>query len=70
MLSDASKKAAKVNGMRRPRPCISLISVLWLATRIAPAQKNSVILPNACIAMCMAPPTTPAVVASMAPSTT
>ena len=49
---------------------MSLISVLCAATMIAPAQKNSVILPKACIAMCIAPPTTLHVVASAAPSTT
>ena len=69
-LSAPMAKAAKVNGIRRPSPAMSLISVLCAATMIAPAQKNSVILPKACIAMCIAPPTTLHVVARAAPRTT
>ena len=64
------KNAPMVNGMVRPSPRISLILVLWVATRIAPAQKNSVILPKACMAMCNPPPTTPQGLASIAPRTT
>ena len=37
---------------------------------IAPAQKKRVILPKACMAMCMPLPITPQLFASMAPSTT
>ena len=63
----AIKKAAMVIGICCPRPRISLIFDLWVATRMAPAQKNSVILPKACIAICIELPTTPAEVASKAP---
>ena len=47
MLMLAIRQAPMVSGMRRPSPPISVIRVLWVATRMAPAQKNSVILPNA-----------------------
>jgi len=69
MLRLPIRKAKVVIGMTRPIPRIWLISVLWAATRMAPAQKNSVILPKACMAMCMPPPTTLISVASIAPST-
>ena len=41
-----TRKAPKVQGMRRPSPSSSLTCVLWVATRIAPAQKNRVIFAN------------------------
>jgi hypothetical protein len=69
MLSDPTKNAPKVIGMVRPRPCIRLISFSCAATMIAPAAKNSVILPKACIAMCIPPPMIPSSLASIAPST-
>ena len=70
MDSAPTVKAAIVHGIRRPIPVSSLTLVLCAATKIAPAQKNSVILPNACMARCMAPPTTLAVLASIAANTT
>ena len=69
MLIEPSAKAPMVKGMARPMPSSSLTFVLCAATRIAPAQKKSVIFPMACIAMCMPPPMTPAPVASAAPRT-
>ena len=60
---------AAAMGMRRPSPSSSLIRLLWLATRMAPAQKNRVILPKACMTMCSPPPMKPAAVAVAAPST-
>ena len=57
-----------VSGIFLPRPFNWLISVLCAATMIAPAQKNKVILPKACMTMCMPPPITPHTLASMAPS--
>ena len=70
MLMLAIRKAPMVSGMRRPSPPISLIRVLWVATRMAPAQKNSVILPNAWVTICMVPPMIPAAFAMSAPNTT
>ena len=69
MLRLAIIKAAIVKGMVRPSPRIWLISVLWVATRIEPAQKNKVILPKACEAICIPPPINPNRVANMAPRT-
>ncbi len=63
------KKAKKVNGILRPRPLSWLTSVLCAATRMAPAQKNSVILPKACMAMCIAEPMIANGVARAAPMT-
>ena len=67
--SEARKKAAKVQGIVRPRPSSSLTFFLWVATRMAPAQKKRVILPAACIAICMPPARTPVAVAIAAPRT-
>ncbi len=46
-----------------------LISFSCAATMTAPAAKKRVILPKACMAMCMPPPMTPHWLASSAPST-
>ena len=67
ILSDPIKKAKKVSGIVRPSPSIWEISVLWLAIMIAPAQKNSVILPIACMAICMPLPITPRPLAKATP---
>lgn len=66
----ATTNAPIVTGIRRPSPPSSLTSVLCAATSTAPAQKNSVIFPKACITMCSAAPTVPHALASTAPSTT
>ena len=65
--SDPMRKAVSVIGMRRPMPSSSLTSVLCAATMIAPAQKNRVILPAACMAICRPPPITAVDVAIAAP---
>ena len=54
--NEAIKKQKNVTGILRPRPRMSDISVLCANTMIAPAQKNRVILPNACMTMCMRRP--------------
>ena len=59
-----------VNGILRPRPRSSLTYFLPEATRMAPAQKNRVILPQACIAIWRTAPPMPCLVARVAPSTT
>ena len=67
--SEPMKNAPKVIGIVRPSPCIRLMSFSCAATRIAPAAKNKVILPKACIAICIPPPMMPHRFASSAPST-
>ena len=69
MLNELMRNANIVIGMLFPIPAISLILVLCVATAIAPAQKNSVILPKACMRMCMLPPKIPAGLARAAPRT-
>ena len=49
MLRLPIRNAPKVIGMARPSPPMSLTSLLFAATRIAPAAKNKVILANACM---------------------
>ena len=58
-----------VNGMVRPMPVAARLP--WFCCEatmtIAPAQKNSVILPKACMAMCIPPPITPHVIGERRP---
>ena len=51
MLRLPIKNATIVKGICLPRPRISLMLLLCAATKIAPAQKNKVIFPKACIAI-------------------
>ena len=69
MLMAPTAKAPKVMGMARPSPCIRLMSFSCAATITDPAAKKRVILPKACMAMCIPPPTTPYGLARSAPST-
>ncbi len=68
-LSAPTENAANVHGIRRPSPSSSLTRVLCAPIRIAPAQKKSVILPKACMTMCMPLPITPDSVANATPNT-
>ena len=51
ILKEAMKNAAMVKGILFPIPTISLMFRLPVATKIAPAQKNRVIFPKACMAI-------------------
>ena len=58
-LREPIKNAAIVMGIRLPIPTISLMYFLPVASKMAPAQKNRVIFPKACMAMCIMLPVTP-----------
>ena len=66
----AMKNATIVSGIVLPRPRSSETFDLWAATSMAPAQKNKVILPKACMAICNALPTNAGPVAISAPMIT
>ena len=51
ILKEAMKNAVMVKGILFPIPTISLMFLLPVATKIAPAQKNRVIFPKACMAI-------------------
>ena len=66
--SEPRKNAVIVSGIFRPIPFIWLMYLAPQASYIAPAQRNSVILPMACMGICSAAPAMPLSDANPTPS--